>query len=141
VCLCLRQPLLTAGNVFAAVLSLYLYASSFARTKAAKGARGGGKGKLLAAGGDTGNALYDFFIGRELNPRCVCAVAWRHACACTRSHVCILRIRTALTHIRTAFAFCSIGSLDLKQFCELVPGLIGWLLLDLSFAWKYAKSP
>jgi hypothetical protein len=24
----------------------------------------------------------------------------------------------------------------LKQFCELTPGLIGWLLLDLSFAWK-----
>jgi hypothetical protein len=30
----------------------------------------------------------------------------------------------------------SIGGIDLKQFCELTPGLIGWLLLDLSFAWK-----
>jgi hypothetical protein len=87
------QPLLTAGNVFAAVFSLYLYASSFARAKAAKGAgrgaRTGAGGKLLAAGGDTGNALYDFFIGRELNPRCVRCSAWLHARAhlLRRSHV------------------------------------------------------
>ena len=37
----------------------------------------------------TGYAIYDFFIGRELNPR--------------------------------------IGALDLKYFCELRPGLIGWV--------------
>ena len=36
-----------------------------------------------------GNPLYDFFIGRELNPR--------------------------------------IGNFDLKYFCELRPGLIGWV--------------
>ena len=54
--------------------------------------------KLLAKGGDTGNWVYDFFIGRELNPR--------------------------------------IGGFDLKVFCELTPGLIGWLLLDLGFAHK-----
>lgn len=39
---------------------------------------------------------YDFFIGRELNPR--------------------------------------IGGLDLKEFCELYPGLIAWTLLNLSNA-------
>ena len=39
-----------------------------------------------------GNIIYDFFIGRELNPR--------------------------------------IGPLDLKFFCELRPGLIGWVMLD-----------
>ena len=64
------QPLLTAGNVFAYAMSVYLYASSFRR--------GAGKrGKLLAAGGDTSSVVYDFFIGRELNPRCVlyCMVA------------------------------------------------------------------
>lgn len=38
-----------------------------------------------------GNAIYDFFIGRELNPR--------------------------------------IGTFDLKYFCELRPGLIGWVCL------------
>ncbi len=36
-----------------------------------------------------GNPLYDFFMGRELNPR--------------------------------------IGEFDLKYFCELRPGLIGWV--------------
>ena len=84
--------LLTAGVAFAYAMSLALYLNSFG-----KGKEKGGK-KLLAKGGDTGNPIYDFFIGRELNPR--------------------------------------IGSFDLKVFCELVPGLIGWLLLDLGFAHK-----
>lgn len=43
----------------------------------------------------SGNILYDFFIGRELNPR--------------------------------------ISSFDLKFFCEVRPGLIGWIMLDLCF--------
>jgi hypothetical protein len=51
------------------------------------------EGKLLAKGGNTGSAVYDYFIGRELNPR--------------------------------------IGNLDLKEFCELRPGLIGWLVINL----------
>lgn len=76
--------LLTAGVAFSYVMSLWLYVGSFV-----------GK-KMLAKGGDTGNWVYDFFIGRELNPR--------------------------------------IGGFDLKVFCELTPGLIGWLLLDLGFA-------
>lgn len=41
-------------------------------------------------------ASYDFFIGRELNPR--------------------------------------LGGLDLKYFCELRPGLIGWVVLNASCA-------
>lgn len=36
-----------------------------------------------------GNSVYDFFLGRELNPR--------------------------------------LGSFDFKYFCELRPGLIGWV--------------
>jgi Delta14-sterol reductase len=63
-------------------LSLYLYLNSFVGDK------------ILADGGDSGNAVYDFFIGRELNPR------W--------------------------------GSFDWKEFCELRPGLIGWMLLNLA---------
>ena len=39
--------------------------------------------------------IYDFFMGRELNPR--------------------------------------MGPIDLKFFCELRPGLIGWIMLDFSF--------
>jgi delta14-sterol reductase/lamin-B receptor len=56
------------------------------------------KGKILAKGGNTGSVVYDFFIGRELNPR--------------------------------------IGSIDLKEFCELRPGLIGWAVLNLGMAYK-----
>ena len=76
--------LLTAGVAFAFALSFALFFCSF------------GKKKMLAKGGNTGNHLYDFFIGRELNPR--------------------------------------VKGFDLKVFCELTPGLIGWLLLDLGFA-------
>jgi delta14-sterol reductase len=64
-------------------LSIYLYTSSFV-----------GDDKILADGGDSGIAVYDYFIGRELNPR--------------------------------------IGNFDWKEFCELRPGLIGWMLLNMS---------
>ena len=46
----------------------------------------------------SGNALYDYFIGRELNPR--------------------------------------VSSFDLKCFCELRPGLIGWAVINLACAAK-----
>ena len=49
---------------------------------------------ILADGGNSGIPIYDFFMGRELNPR------W--------------------------------GSFDWKVFCELRPGLIGWMLLNIS---------
>jgi len=68
------------------LLSTYLYIKSF------------GKGLLLAVGGDSGNPFYDYFMGRELNPR------W--------------------------------GSFDWKEFCELRPGLIGWMLLNLGMMSK-----
>ncbi|XP_010339204.3 delta(14)-sterol reductase LBR isoform X2 [Saimiri boliviensis] len=65
-----------AATVFCVVLSVYLYTRSFKAPR-----------KDLSPA-SSGNALYDFFIGRELNPR--------------------------------------IGTFDLKYFCELRPGLIGW---------------
>merc|ERR1712070_1340734 len=48
-----------AGSSIAlsAGLAAYLYAKSFT------------PGALLAHGGNSGNAIYDFFMGRELNPR------------------------------------------------------------------------
>ncbi|XP_045393071.1 delta(14)-sterol reductase LBR [Lemur catta] len=70
-----------AATVFAVVLSGYLYARS---SKAPRS-------ELSPA--SSGNAVYDFFIGRELNPR--------------------------------------IGTFDLKYFCELRPGLIGWVVVNL----------
>ena len=50
--------LIFVSVIGASLLSVYLYWSSFL-----------GKKKILAKGGDTGNMVYDFFIGRELNPR------------------------------------------------------------------------
>ena len=50
--------LIFVSVIGATLLSVYLYWSSFL-----------GKKKILAKGGDTGNVIYDFFIGRELNPR------------------------------------------------------------------------
>ena len=70
-------PLASAAILFSFILASYLYISSFVPER------------LLSEGGNTGVAIYDFFIGRELNPR--------------------------------------IGTLDLKEFCELRPGLIGWM--------------
>ena len=82
-------PLLTGSLLFSALLSAYLYAASFA----------GGKDKLLAAHGASGYPHYDFWMGRELNPR--------------------------------------LGRLlDLKEFCELYPGMIGWALINLAMAYK-----
>lgn len=57
----------------------------------------------LAAGGHTGNMMYDWFIGRELNPR----------------------VELPL-----------IGTIDIKSFFELRPGLLGWILLDLGYMAK-----
>lgn len=82
--------LITVSIIGSAILSIYLYTSSFLPNR------------LLAKGGNTGNVIYDFFIGRELNPR--------------------------------------IGSLDLKEFCELRPGLIGWMTINLGMAIKQAMN-
>lgn len=62
---------------------------------------------ILAEGGNTGNVIYDYFIGHELNPR-----------------ICI------------KVPFGRVIEVDLKEFCELTPGLIAWLLLDLCCAFK-----
>lgn len=76
-------PLATASILFSFILAVYLYTRSFR------------KDALLAIGGNSGSFVYDFFIGRELNPR--------------------------------------IFSFDLKVFCELRPGLIGWTMINYCF--------
>ena len=83
--------LATASIALSTFLALACYVASFR------------PGCMLADGGATGSAVYDFYIGRPLNPR--------------------------------------LGPLDLKQFCELRPGLIGWALLNLGLAAKqYEES-
>ncbi|KAI0731964.1 ERG4/ERG24 ergosterol biosynthesis protein [Fomitopsis betulina] len=80
--------LMTASIVMSVVQGLVCYAVSFR------------PGALLALGGNSGNPIYDFFIGRELNP--------------------------------------SIGFFDLKSFNELRPGLILWVLIDISMICEQA---
>lgn len=76
-----------ASALLSLALSIFLYMKSLTAPESA-----------LAPGGNSGNPVYDFFIGHELNPR--------------------------------------IGSFDLKYFCELRPGLIGWCLINLCFLMK-----
>ncbi|EFW20204.1 erg24, C-14 sterol reductase [Coccidioides posadasii str. Silveira] len=59
----------------------------------------------LAPGGQTRSALYNFFIGRELNPR---------------------------VKLPIPFVKDTSRTIDIKVFCELRPGLLGWGLLNLS---------
>lgn len=82
--------LLTGSIVFSTALAVYLYVSSFT------------KGALLSEHGNSGYPAYDFWMGRELNPR--------------------------------------IGSWDLKEFCELYPGMIGWAVVNLAMAHKQYKD-
>ena len=72
--------LASAAVIFSLLLSVYLYIRSFR------------PGSLLSLGGNSGNFIYDWFVGRELNPRN--------------------------------------GSFDWKIFCEMRPGLIGWVLIN-----------
>ena len=69
-----------AAAFFSFTLSTYLYIKSH------------DKNALLALGGNTGNFIYDWFMGRELNPR--------------------------------------LGIFDWKVFCEMRPGLIGWVMIN-----------
>ena len=89
--------MLTAAVVLSTLLAVALYLASF-RPAAARG---------LAPHGATGHALYDFFMGRELNPRAL-GRGWPAA----------------------------LRRFDWKEFCELYPGLLGWLVLDLACAAK-----
>ncbi|OLY80485.1 Delta(14)-sterol reductase [Smittium mucronatum] len=81
-------------TLFASVLlSLYVYFMSFRKSS---------KTLLLSTSGNSGIFWYDFFMGRELNPR--------------------------------------LFNLDIKYFCELRPGLIGWILVNLAFVAKQYQN-
>lgn len=92
---------LTANLAIAFALAVFVYVRSFSVKP------GNRQRRELAAGGHTGNMIYDFFIGRELNPRVNLPI---------------------------------LGEIDIKSFCELRPGWIGWLLLNLSFAAHQYKA-
>lgn len=76
-----------SAAILSLVLSFFLYFKSLCAAESE-----------LAPGGNSGNPVYDFFIGHELNPR--------------------------------------LGKFDLKYFCELRPGLIGWAVINLAMQFK-----
>lgn len=86
--------LITANLGVAFALACFVYYRSFT-VKA-----GNQQKRELAAGGHSGNIVYDWFIGRELNPRISLPI---------------------------------FGTIDIKAFCELRPGMLGWIILDLAF--------
>lgn len=88
----LYEELAVASACISFILSVGLYLASLR------------KGAMLASiGGAVGqNVVYDFFMGRELNPR--------------------------------------LGPLDLKFFCELRPGLIGWVVINLGMLCKQRET-
>ena len=89
--------IVTANILIAYILATYCYIKSFSVKPNDPSQR------ELAAGGTTGNIIYDWYIGRELNPR-----------------------------IDVPF----IGEVDIKSWCELRPGMLGWIVLDLAFVMK-----
>lgn len=86
-------------------LSVYFYLASFTGTTTAADCdttSSTTEPKILSTLGNTGSIPYDFWMGRELNPR----------------------LTLPFFHLE----------LDWKQFCELRPGLIGWILINLGCA-------
>lgn len=94
--------LLTANILVAYCLATYVYVRSFSvrPTIAPTPVK-----RELAEGGHSGNILYDWFIGRELNPP-----------------------------VHIPFISSSAAPIDIKSFMELRPGMLGWIMLDLAFA-------
>ena len=88
------MQLITANLGVAVSLACFVYYRSFT-VKA-----GNQEQRELAPGGQSGNIVYDWFIGRELNPR---------------------------------VEIPAVGMIDIKAFCELRPGMLGWIVLDLAF--------
>jgi delta14-sterol reductase len=86
--------ILTANLGIAFCLACFVYVRSFSVRPKDRDHR------ELAAGGHSGSLIYDWFIGRELNPR-ITLPFW--------------------------------GEVDIKAFCELRPGMLGWVLMDLAF--------
>jgi len=86
--------LITANLIISYVVATFVYVRSFSVKPGNK------ENRELAAGGQSGNLLYDWFIGRELNPR-----------------------------VTLPF----IGEIDLKEWLELRPGMLGWIIMN--FAW------
>lgn len=85
--------IVTTNLLIAFGLATFVYVRSFSVKP------GNAENRELAAGGQTGNMLYDWFIGRELNPRVNIPM---------------------------------IGDIDIKEFMELRPGMLGWAIMNFA---------
>lgn len=101
---------ITANYLICVVIAVFVYVRSF--TVPAPG-KPNPSNRELAPGGATGNPLYDFFIGRELNPRITLPIP---------------------------FVSETSRTIDIKTFCELRPGLLGWIILNLSGAVRQYRN-
>ncbi|KAK5095947.1 erg24, C-14 sterol reductase [Lithohypha guttulata] len=96
--------ILTANMLIASTTAVFVYLRSFSVPRIGQS---NPEHRELAKGGHSGNMLYDFFIGRELNPRIT---------------------------FPEGLPFGIGGQvLDIKLFNEMRPGLTGWLILNLTF--------
>ncbi|UNI13862.1 Delta(14)-sterol reductase [Purpureocillium takamizusanense] len=93
--------ILTANIGISYAISTFVYVRSFS-VKA-----GNKQNRELAAGGHSGNLLYDWFIGRELNPRVTIPL---------------------------------IGEVDIKEWCELRPGMMGWIILNCAWCARQYRN-
>ena len=97
------NQIITANLLISITQSIYVYIRSFTVPHSGKSNPGQ---RELAMGGHSGNMLYDFFIGRELNPR---------------------------IDIPKSYPLIGGQTIDIKVFNELRPGMLGWIILDLAF--------
>ncbi|KAI9827951.1 MAG: erg24, C-14 sterol reductase [Phylliscum demangeonii] len=89
-----QVQLMTANLMIAVGLATWAYVHSFSIRA------GNAQRRELVAGACSGNMVYDWWMGRERNPR---------------------------------LTIPFLGTVDVKMFAEVRPGLLGWLLLDLAF--------
>lgn len=87
-----QMQLICTTIIFSFIISFFVYFISFIPLTRPNGKNT--KERILSINGNSGNPIYDWFIGRELNPR--------------------------------------IGSWDIKLYCELRPGMLLLLLINLS---------
>ncbi|KND93168.1 Delta(14)-sterol reductase [Tolypocladium ophioglossoides CBS 100239] len=93
--------ILTASVGISYAIATFVYVRSFSVKPGNK------ENRELAAGGHTGNLLYDWFIGRELNPRVTIPL---------------------------------IGEVDIKEWCELRPGMMGWIILNCAWCARQYRN-
>ena len=93
-------PLFTSNVIIAYALATYVYIRSFEVKPGNK------EHREIATVARTGNIVYDWFMGRELNP---------------------------------TISIPTIGVVDIKSWCEIRPGILGWIILDLAYIARQYK--